>query len=289
MRWQDGTRSEHVEDRRFRGPTRKRGVQLGIGGLVVVLVGIFLGPEAAQLASQFATSTSTSSSATHAEQSVERRRAETPQEKKQVAFMHWLHDNLRTTWTKVLGARYQHPRLVLFSEATNTGCGYSTKAIGPFYCPPDQAAYIDLTFFRELSDKLKAPGDFAQAYVLAHEIGHHIQNLLGTSQKMRRQQRGKSKRRQNQLSVLLELQADCYAGVWGHYTEKKDLLDPGDIEEGLTAAAAIGDDRLQRRAGAPVNAETWTHGSSEQRVEWFMRGLKTGKVSACDTFGGSLR
>jgi predicted metalloprotease len=173
--------------------------------------------------------------------------------------------------------------LVLFTDAVNTACGYSSSAVGPFYCPGDNKAYIDLSFYRELSRQLGAPGDFAQAYVLAHELGHHVQNLLGTSRAMRLQQK-REPDRSNELSVRLELQADCFAGIWAHSTARRDLLERGDIKEGLDAAAAIGDDRLQRRAGRATNSETWTHGSSAQRVRWFQRGLDSGEIADCDTF-----
>jgi predicted metalloprotease len=176
--------------------------------------------------------------------------------------------------------------LVLFSGATDTGCGLGQSAMGPFYCPSDRQLYLDTSFFEELDTRFGAPGDFAQAYVIAHEIGHHVQNLRGMSSQVQRERQQVSERAGNELSVRMELQADCYAGVWGHYASQHDLLDPGDAEEGLRAAASIGDDRLQRQGQGRVVPESFTHGSSEQRVEWLRRGLQSGQMDACDTFGG---
>ena len=194
------------------------------------------------------------------------------------------------TWHRIfqtLGGSYREPTLVLFSDAVQSACGYNSAAVGPFYCPGDRKVYIDLTFFREMERRLGAPGDFAQAYVIAHEVGHHVQNLLGTSTQVHQAQQRMSKREANQLSVKLELQADCYAGVWAHHAHReRQLLEPGDVEEGMTAAAAIGDDTLQRRATGRVQPEGWTHGSSEQRMRWLRQGLETGDVRACDTFAG---
>ncbi|MBA3541642.1 MAG: neutral zinc metallopeptidase, partial [Deltaproteobacteria bacterium] len=178
------------------------------------------------------------------------------------------------------GQTYERAKLYIFTDAIGTACGRSSAEIGPFYCPGDNQAYIDLSFYRDLRQRFGAPGDFAQAYVLAHEIGHHIQNLTGSE---RRQKRGRNERERNAASVRVELQADCYAGVWGYSAQSRKLLDAGDIEEALTAASAIGDDRLQKQAGVEVEQETWTHGSSAQRVKWFERGFRTGRLAACDT------
>jgi uncharacterized protein len=190
------------------------------------------------------------------------------------------------SWTEVFrqsGQRYQPPKLVLFSDAVDSACGTNSAAVGPFYCPGDQRVYIDLTFFHELDQRFGAPGDFAQAYVIAHEVGHHVQNLTGVFENARRNlSRGDA----NALSVAQELQADCYAGVWGFFAAKRGVLQPGDAEEGLRAAAAIGDDRIQRRTQGQVTPETWTHGSSEQRVRWLRTGMESGKPSACDTLSG---
>jgi len=195
------------------------------------------------------------------------------------------------TWSRVFaqaGSTYQPPTLVLFTDMVESACGYGSAAVGPFYCPADGKVYIDLGFFNELRERFGAPGDFAQAYVLAHEVGHHVQNLLGVSEKVSAAQaRARHDQEANALSVRLELQADCLAGVWGHHAGSgQDLLEDGDVEEGLRAAAAIGDDRIQRMARGRVSPESWTHGSSRQRSEWLRRGLQSGSVRACDTFTG---
>jgi predicted metalloprotease len=189
-------------------------------------------------------------------------------------------------WTKIFAAQgrtYEKPRLVLFTGETQTGCGYSSAVTGPFYCPLDRTVYLDLSFFDEL-DRLGAAGDFAQAYVIAHEVGHHVQNLLGIEGKVRALRERAPEREANELSVRLELQADCFAGVWGHHGAQEGLLEQGDAEEGLRAAAAIGDDRMQRMTRGRVAPESWTHGSSQQRVEWLKRGLESGDPNACQTF-----
>ena len=194
-------------------------------------------------------------------------------------------------WTRVFqqaGERYQPPTLVLFNDAVQSACGTNSAAVGPFYCPADQKLYIDLGFFRELDQKFGAPGDFAQAYVIAHEVGHHLQVLLGVSEQVSAARQRASETEGNRLSVLQELQADCFAGVWGNHAGQK-MLQDGDVEEGLRAAAAIGDDTLQRRSQGRVSPESWTHGSSEQRVEWLRRGLSQGTIEACDTFGKASR
>lgn len=191
-------------------------------------------------------------------------------------------------WTAVFqqgGAQYQQPRLVLFRGATPTACGTGQSAMGPFYCPGDQKVYIDLSFYDTLRRQLGAPGDFAQAYVIAHEVGHHVQNQMGLTEKMEQARRRVSEREYNALSVRLELQADCFAGIWAHHNHKsKAILEPGDVEEALNAAAAIGDDALQRKSQGMVVPDSFTHGTSEQRQRWFHKGLETGSVQACDTF-----
>jgi hypothetical protein len=182
------------------------------------------------------------------------------------------------------GQAYKDPGLVLFSGAVRSACGMGQAAMGPFYCPPDQKVYIDLSFYRDLRDRFKAPGDFAQAYVIAHEVGHHVQNLTGTMEKLQQMQGRVSKQQFNAQSVRVELQADCYAGIWAHHAGNAKLLDPGDLEEGLAAAAAIGDDRLQKQTQGMVVPESFTHGSSAQRVRWFKRGMQSGRTQDCDTF-----
>jgi hypothetical protein len=187
-----------------------------------------------------------------------------------------------------MGTRYEDPRLVLFTGSVRSACGFGSAATGPFYCPPDQKVYLDLSFFDELAQRFGAPGDFAQAYVIAHEVGHHVQNLLGIAEKITRLQHQASQAEGNALSVRVELQADCFAGVWGyHANHDRNLIEPGDFESGLRAASAIGDDRLQHKSSGSVQPETWTHGSSAQRTTWLRRGLESGDPKACDTFTDS--
>ena len=190
-----------------------------------------------------------------------------------------------TTWKALLGQRYEDPRLVLFSGAVQSACGTTSSAVGPFYCPGDHKVYLDLSFFNAMSQRLGASGDFAQAYVIAHEVGHHVQNLMGIAEKVTRLQHQASERERNVLSVRMELQADCFAGVWGHHAKReRNLIEPGDFEEGLRAAAAIGDDQLQKMSRGYTRPESWTHGSSEQRMTWLRKGMETGDPKACDTF-----
>jgi hypothetical protein len=192
------------------------------------------------------------------------------------------------TWQRLLptvGEAYHDPRLVLFTGAVQSACGTTSSAVGPFYCPEDRRIYLDLSFFNELSHRFGAPGDFAQAYVIAHEVGHHVQNLLGIAEQVSRLRHRASSQEANALSVRMELQADCLAGVWGHHAKReRNLIEPGDFEEGLQAASAIGDDRLQQESQGYVRPESWTHGSSEQRTTWLRRGLESGNPSACNTF-----
>ena len=201
-------------------------------------------------------------------------------------FVGFVLDDAQKTWTAELSENaesYRNAKLVLFTDATNTACGYGRAATGPFYCPLDERVYIDLGFYDELERKLGAGGDFAQAYVIAHEIGHHVQNVLGTDERVKSDRRGA-----DSASVRLELQADCYAGVWAKAAEQRNLLETGDIDEALGAAAAIGDDRLQKRSGGAVHPETFTHGTSEQRSKWFKRGFESGSMNACDTFTSGI-
>ena len=207
-----------------------------------------------------------------------------------VQFVSFVLDDVQTSWDEsfaVSGEQYDEAQLVLFTDGVQSGCGFAPSSTGPFYCPADQRVYLDLTFFDELSTRFGAPGDFAQAYVIAHEIAHHVQNVTGISDEVRQLQQ-QNPDEANELSVRLELQADCLAGVWGYTTFERGILESGDLEEGLGAAAAIGDDRLQEQATGRVNPDTWTHGSSEQRVKWFRRGFDSGDASKCDTFGGSI-
>jgi predicted metalloprotease len=209
----------------------------------------------------------------------------TPEEERLVSFVSFVLDDAQDVWQRQLGGSYRPAKLVLFRDAVRSACGFAESATGPFYCPADEKVYIDLGFYEELQQRFGAPGDFAQAYVLAHEIGHHVQNVLGTEAETRRARTARADLA-NELSVRLELQADCYAGVWAASTRERELLEQGDVEEGLGAAAAVGDDRLQRMGGGRVVPESFTHGSSEQRQRWFQRGFDTGRPDACDTFAG---
>jgi len=209
-----------------------------------------------------------------------------PAEEELTDFVVFVLNDAQTTWQKLLpaaGERYSDAKLVLFRDGVDSACGYAQSATGPFYCPGDQKVYIDLGFYSELKERFGAPGDFAQAYVITHEIGHHVQHLLGIDQAVRQRQE-QDPRNENAYSVALELQADCFAGVWGHETAQRGVLERGDVEEGLNAAAAIGDDRMQKAAGRRVSPDAFTHGSSEQRVTWFRKGLESGDLKACDTF-----
>jgi predicted metalloprotease len=213
--------------------------------------------------------------------------ASSPAEDRLVQFVSFVLDDVQNTWRSILADRhvpYADAKLVLFRDMTQSGCGAAQSTMGPFYCPLDTKVYIDLGFYDELQRRFGAPGDFAEAYVLAHELGHHVQHLLGIDAQARRLQR-ENPGSANAVSVRLELQADCFAGIWGHTTEQRRILDQGDVEEGLNAAASVGDDRLQRAATGHVNAETFTHGSAAQRTAWFKRGLTSGQIEACDTFG----
>ncbi len=296
MKWERGHQSRNVEDRR--GSTGRGKTAAKVGGAGVVIAGLLaiLGQAlGVDLSGIFGgDSSSSSGSGTSSEPSTQSGSGAIPKDqdadRELVEFVNFVIDDVQGTFAQVFARegkpKYQPANLVLFTEEIDTGCGLSSSAIGPFYCPPDHKAYIDLSFYRVLRDRLGAGGDYAQAYVLAHEIGHHVQNLLGTDVKVR-QQAQRDPERQNELSVRQELQADCYAGVWAHSTQQRKLLERGDIEESVNAAAQIGDDRLAESAGAKVNPETWTHGSSAQRVRWFEKGLEVGTLATCDTFNAS--
>ena len=212
---------------------------------------------------------------------------ETPQEHKEVQFVSFVLDDAQSTWSNILSEQarvpYRHARLVLFRDSIGSACGYADAASGPFYCPDDERVYLDLAFFDELRQRFAASGDFAQAYVMTHELGHHVQKILGIEPKVHDLMQNDPSHA-NEYSVRLELQADCYAGIWGHSTAQRNLLEQGDIEEGLAAAAAVGDDRLQKMSGRRVNPESFTHGSSKERSTWFRRGLQSGRIADCDTF-----
>ena len=280
MRWEGREESGNVEDRRGMGGGGMRmGLPVGggIGGVVLLLLySALTGQNPLDLIS-------TGSDSGYSEPGP----AGPPATDQQTRFMRVVLKDTEDTWTTIFrsnGQRYEVPTLVLFSGETDTACGLGESAMGPFYCPGDRKVYLDTSFFEELSRRFGAPGDFAQAYVIAHEIGHHVQNLLGLSDRVQSARQRASRGEANALSVRLELQADCYAGVWGHYAAQHNLLDPGDAEEGLRAAAAIGDDRLQRQTQGRVVPESFTHGSSEQRVSWLKRGLESGQIQSCDTF-----
>lgn len=280
----DGDRS-NVEDRRGEASILGRtGVRLGLGGTLVVLVlSVVLKQD---LFSVLSASTGGSAPAPVPRADVGRRTAaEADLEKVAIASF----NDVQHQWERALAGRgYQDAKLVLFWDATRSGCGEAGAEMGPFYCPVDHRVYLDLGFYRELAARFGAPGAFAQAYVVAHEVGHHVQSVLGIERQVRDAQRGDPRAR-NALSVRLELQADCLAGVWGHAARARGLLDPGDLEAGLGAAAAIGDDRLQKAATGRVQPESFTHGSSAQRVEWFRRGFDSGDLRACDTFAAPRR
>jgi predicted metalloprotease len=273
MRWQTGRRSENVEDRRGLGmPVAAGG---GIGAVVIVLLALFFGVDPRVILQE----------TTPSGQSV--RRAPDPAQEPLKDFMSVVLADTEDTWSGIFrreGTTYRPPTLVLFSGAAQSACGFAAAAVGPFYCPGDRKIYLDLTFFNALERRFAASGDFAQAYVLAHEVGHHVQNLLGISQQVA----SASRSRANALSVRVELQADCLAGIWAHHAQRsRQILEQGDIEEALNAAAAIGDDRMQMRSQGYVAPESFTHGSAQQRSAWFKRGLESGELRACDTFRAS--
>jgi predicted metalloprotease len=280
MRWQDERRSDNVEDRR--GFSIGRGGAIGGGAVVVALVAALLGAPSDVVRSILGQGTDPSTMPQRRSGPVD------PAEEKVVDFVKVVLGSTEDVWSEVLpqsGRRYVPPKLVLFTDQVDTACGSASSAVGPFYCPPDRHVYLDLSFFGELSRRFGAPGDFAEAYVIGHEIGHHVQNLLGLSDKVHAARERAGEVAGNRLSVLMELQADCLAGVWAfHANQTRRLLEPGDVEEAIAAATAIGDDTLQRRARGRVVPESFTHGSSAQRVQWLKRGLASGRVADCNTF-----
>jgi hypothetical protein len=285
MRWEDREGSSNVEDRRGMRVPGGRGTSFGCIGLLVVLgISLLTGADPRQLLGLLGVVEQMVPQQAPAVQ--EAPVGQAPADDPQAKFIGVVLKDTENTWNTVFeksGSRYTEPTLVLFEGQVASACGLASAAVGPFYCPLDSKVYLDLAFFRELDRRFGAPGDFAQAYVVAHEVGHHVQNLLGLSDQVQTaQQRARSKEAANELSVRLELQADCYAGVYGHFNEQ--VLDPGDIEEGLRAAAAIGDDMIQQQSQGYVAPESWTHGSAKMRVEWLRRGLQSGDPKACDTF-----
>lgn len=285
MRWQIGRRSDNVEDIRYEGGPRRGfgGIKLGGGTIVIVfVVSLLLGKNPLEMLAILEGNAPLS-----VPQSSRLRPAENDES---ADFVSVILGSTEDVWGQLFattGQQYPPPKLVLFSDGVESACGLNSSATGPFYCPGDRKVYLDLSFLSELQ-RLGASGDFAVAYVIAHEIGHHVQNVVGTERKMRQlQSRARSQEEVNALSVRLELQADCYAGLWAKHAEsQRPILEQGDIEEGLQAAAAIGDDRLQRMGGRRVNPDAFTHGSSAQREQWFRTGFQTGSVEACDTFRG---
>lgn len=276
MRWESGRRSENIEDRRgMRVPGGIAGG--GVGVVVIALIAMFFGVDPRIILEQGAGSPSPQATA-----------PVDPAQDRIKDFVSVVLADTEDTWGEIFqrgGAQYRVPRLVLFTGAVQSACGFAQAAVGPFYCSGDQKVYLDLDFFQTLEKRLGAKGDFAQAYVVAHEVGHHVQNLLGITQKVGEAAARAGQERANQLSVRQELQADCLAGIWAnHANRSRHVLEAGDIEEGLNAAAAIGDDRLQMQARGVVAPESFTHGTSEQRVRWFRRGLESGELSACETF-----
>jgi uncharacterized protein len=274
MRWTPGRTSHNIEDRRGMGV--RAGIPIGIGGLLLLgLLSLLTGRNFLSLIADMDTGPTTYEGLVQS----------SPEEDRRVQFVSFVLDDAQNTWRQILGDRYQDAKLVLFRDQVESACGFGQAASGPFYCPGDRKVYIDLSFYDELQRRFGAPGEFAQAYVLAHELGHHVQNLMGIEPQVRRAMQARPDM-QNELSVRLELQADCLAGVWGHSTAQRQILEAGDAESALNAAAAIGDDRIQRMSGGWVQPETFTHGSSAQRVAWFKRGLQSGNMKDCDTFGG---
>ncbi len=281
MRWRDGRRSTNIEDRRSRRiPGGVKGG--GIGIILLALVGMYFGIDPSLILNMGQNMQSTPAAGSRTVQP-------SAKEQQEADFISVVLADTEDVWSQVfreMGGTYKKPTLVLFTGAVRSACGLAQSAMGPFYCPGDQKVYIDLAFYDDLKNQLDSPGDFAQAYVVAHEIGHHVQKLLGISDQVHELQRKLSKKQYNKISVRLELQADCFAGVWANRANKmRNVLEPGDIEEALNAASHIGDDRLQKQARGYVTPDSFTHGTSAQRVRWFKQGFSSGDINSCDTFG----
>lgn len=285
MLFRRGRQSENVEDRRGQGAGGFSigGRGIGIGTILLMLVAMYFGVDPRIVLSLLGGGGPPTQVTAPAQKP--------PADDPEARFVSMVLADTEDTWHELFreaGRQYRDPHLVLFTGATPTACGFGRAAMGPFYCPPDQKVYIDLSFYDDLKRKFGAPGDFAQAYVIAHEVGHHVQNLLGIAGQVRSAQQRVGEAQANRLQVMMELQADCFAGVWANHADRaRRVLEKGDIEEGLRAAAAIGDDRLQKRSQGYAVPESFTHGTSAQRVEWFKRGIGTGSVKACDTFGAA--
>lgn len=286
MRWTPGGTSGDIEDDRNSsgsGGGGLGGVHIGIGGLLVLLVLSFIFKR--DLITPFLNGGAAVGSSSSAPMSRPPDPAREAAEANEVKFVSFVLDDVQNTWSQIL-PQYRHAKMVLFRDDVNSACGLAQAATGPFYCPGDEKVYLDLSFFSELKNRFGASGEFAQAYVIAHELGHHVQKILGTEGKVRSLQQ-QSPQLSNELSVKLELQADCYAGVWGHSTEQRNILEQGDVESGLNAAAAVGDDHIQKMTEGEVMPEKFTHGTSAQRVQWFKQGLTTGDINSCNTFAAS--
>jgi len=285
MKWQRGRRSSNIEDRRGRRMIPgmrggRAGGGLGLVGLIVIVIAaLVFGIDPVALLQGLPSG--------QGPEIVSQQGPASPAEEELRDFVSVVLADTEDTWSGVfagMGGTYREPSLVLFTGAVNSACGYAQAAVGPFYCPGDRKVYLDLEFFNELRQRFNAPGDFAQAYVIAHEIGHHVQTLLGIEEQVRQLQSQVGERDANALSVMMELQADCLAGVWAYHADQRQLLDVGDVDEALNAASAIGDDRLQRQTTGYVSPDSFTHGSSAQRVAWFKRGMQQGDLEQCDTF-----
>ena len=281
MRWRGERQSENIEDRRgmSRGGMAIGG---GLGSIVVLIIALLLGADPRQLLEQGPAEDPASGTQTS--------RPTNPEEEELKQFTRVVLASTEDVWTDIFrqaGGNYRQPTLVLFTDQVSSACGRAGASVGPFYCPGDEKLYLDFSFFRDLQTRFRAPGDFAQAYVIAHEVGHHIQRLMGTMDRVSAAQRQRSEAEANNLSVRLELQADFLAGVWAYYAQRKGLLEQGDIEEALGAASAVGDDRLQGESQGYVVPDSFTHGSSEQRIRWFRKGLETGDIRQGDTFNTS--
>ncbi len=284
MKWRNRRVSSNIEDKRSSPTRRRRAGKGGIGMIVLALAAMYFGVDPKIIMSLMGDGGPLSQTSSQADPNYK----PSPEQQKLAQFTGVVLADTEDTWHPLfqqMGKQYQEPKLVLFTDAVRSACGHAQAAMGPFYCPGDKKVYIDLGFYQQLKNRHNSPGDFAQAYVIAHEVGHHVQNLLGTSGKVHQAKQRMSKANGNVLSVKLELQADCYSGVWAHHTQRaKQVLEQGDIEEALTAASAIGDDRLQKKAQGYSSPESFTHGTSQQRVKWFTTGFKQGTLESCNTF-----
>jgi predicted metalloprotease len=294
MRWGDMRPSDNVEDRtgeRSGGGGFPLGGGMRLGGgaiIVIVVVSLLFGVNPLQILGMLEGGGPVVAPQQESAPAPRVTTATTDPQKKFVALVVRSTEDVWTPIFESMGTRYEPPKLTLFSNAISSGCGPASAAAGPFYCPVDQKVYLDTAFFSELQNRFRAPGDFAQAYVIAHEIGHHVQNQLGTMQKFEQAAARTDARQRNALSIRLELQADCYAGVWGFHAAKRNILEPGDLEEGLRAASAVGDDAIQKRTQGHVVPDAFTHGTAEQRVKWFRTGFASGDPRSCNTFAANM-